>query len=189
MLLRGAVIATTMLALAGCAGKSFNPFADKGPLPPCPKTRVLTEAGEITRFRAGPGRDISDVLFSGRVVDVVGACEHDIDDDSKAGEMTVEIAPVLALERGPADRSRMAQFEYFVVLLDSARKPISKNLFEVRVPFEGNAGRIQYTDTSVTLKVPLKAGQTGRDFEILLGFQLARDEVEYNRSHAAAGVR
>jgi hypothetical protein len=189
MLLRGAVLAIVLLGLTGCAGRSYNPFADSGPLLPCPKTRVLADAGEITRFREGGGRDISDVLFSGRMVDLIGACEHDIDDDTRAGRMTMELAPVMAFERGPADRSRAAQFEYFVILLDSARTPISKNLFAVKVPFEGNANRVTYTDTSITLKVPLKSGQSGRDFEILLGFQLAKDEVEHNRTQAATRVR
>lgn len=186
-MIRHAAAVLSALALASCS--SLNPFSEKLPPPPCPQTRVLADASDMTRFQEGAGRDVVDVLYGGRILDVIGACEHDIDKTTKAGSMTMELSPVVAVERGPADRSRVANFDYFVVLLDAQRRPVSRNVFTMKVQFEGNVTRIQHTDAPVTLNVPLKAGETGRSYEILVGFQLSKEDLEFNRTRGSALFR
>ena len=164
---------------------TINPFADKTPPPPCPSLNVLADAANLTRFRPGPGEDLTDVLFEARMANIGMACEHDIDEDTRDGRLEMSVQLFLEADRGPADRSRKAQLPYFVSLTDSDRTPLVKEVFDVVVDFPGNRTRVAAMDEPVEIDIPLKAGQTGRDFKIWVGFQLTREELAYNRRQRA----
>ncbi len=86
-----------------------------------------------------------------------------------------------SIERGPASRNRVAPYRYFVTLSDANHEPITKNVFDLAANFPGNVTRMTLTDDSVQLKVPIGAGQSGRSFTVLVGFQLTEDQLQYNR--------
>ena len=55
------------LGLAAC-GESINPFSKDVIDVGCPSAiGALKEAEELTRFRDGPGRDLTDVRFEARI--------------------------------------------------------------------------------------------------------------------------
>ncbi len=164
--------------LSGCAL-----FGQKATPPPCPEIGILAEANQLTRFRPGPGRDLIDILFEVEMADVGGTCQHALDTETGEGTLTVEMAVVLKAARGAADKSRQAVIPYFVAITDSQRKPITKSVFQTRIPFPGNTSRLTVTDNNpgVTLDIPLLRGQTGRNFKIYAGLQLTKEELEYNR--------
>jgi hypothetical protein len=51
------------------------------------------------------------------------------------------------------------------------------------VEFPGNLTRVALRDDDppVTVDIPLPAGRAATDYQILVGFQLSPDELEYNR--------
>ena len=176
------VAAATVLAAVAAGGCALF---DKDEPPPCPPISVLAEGAQLVRFAVGAGRDLIDVDFEGRVADALAGCEYDIDDETETGTLTVEINPIFEVTRGPANRDRTAVFEYFVGLVEHRTdSPVihSRPRFDVTVEFPGNQTVVQYVeDTPVTIVVPLAAGQSGSDFEVFLGLQLSRDELDYNR--------
>ena len=180
-------LAAVLLALAGCGvydSMRESIFGEQRP-PPCPRVLVLPDGATVTKFRAGPGRDLIDVLYQGRVVDILSSCEHDVDDDIGEGTLTVELEVVIGAERGPADRDRSAAFSYFVAVADTSRAVLNKKSFSASVPFPGNLSRVTLTDRPVILGIPLKVGQNGSNFEIVVGFQMSRQELEFNRRRRA----
>ncbi|MEO5335837.1 MAG: hypothetical protein H7841_02925 [Magnetospirillum sp. WYHS-4] len=167
--------------LAGCGSmSSLNPFADKSPKPPCPRLSVPADAASVIRFRPGPGEDLTDVLVDAKVADVKFSCEHDIDKETRDGELAFELTMLIEANRGPADTGRQASLEYFVTLLDKDRNVLQKKSFPVKVEFPGNFTRTTVTDMPVKMTVPLSSGQTGRDFLIYTGLQLSQTELDYN---------
>ncbi len=182
-----AVLAPVALALllAGCADMRKSMFGKAVPPPPCPRVSILPDAETITTFKAGPGRDLIDVVGEGQLVDAIGACEHKIDKETDAGTLDIELQVAMEARRGPAERDHRVSLDYFVTLLDGASTAIlQKNTFRVTVEFPGNRSVAQVLDSPVGLTIPLKAGQRGADFQILLGFQLTPDELEFNRQSA-----
>ncbi len=170
-------------ALAGCgAYDSINEslFGKEKPLA-CPRVLVLPEGASITKFLSGPGRDIIDIVYQGEVLDVLRSCEYDIDDDTNAGTVAVDLSLVIGAQRGAADRERRATFTYFIAVTDQKKTVLNKNAFDAKVEFPGNRSRVTLTDAAVNLNIPLKAGQSGSDFQIIVGFQMSREEMEFNR--------
>jgi hypothetical protein len=173
---RRLVCSALALAVTGCA------FFDTTPPPgPCPRTAILADASSLVRFRDGPGRDLIDVSYVGRLASVTAECKYNLDKKTKTGTMTVTATVAMGVERGPANRDRRADFEYFVTLADAQRQPLEKSVFKVTARFPDNITRLVLTDDPIELKIPLKAGQTGRDFIVFVGYQLTEADLEYNR--------
>lgn len=157
------------LAAAGC-----GLFAKNVPQHPCPQAGVLREAATLTKFLPGPGRDLTDVLFDARLTNIATSCKY----DSKGVKVDMRLA--LVVERGPADRSHKAEFEYFVAIPKFHPAPEAKEAFAMKAEFPGGERRVPLSD-EVELRIPLPAGQSAADYEIIVGFQLTRDELEFNR--------
>jgi hypothetical protein len=166
-----------MAALAASACSMF----DKAPPPPCPEVSVLGDASRITKFIDGPGRDLIDVLYEGEIADAAGSCTYDVNKDTKEGKLDVEMTVVMNLSRGPADRAGKAAIRYFVAILGKDKQILNKQPFAAGVAFPQNTSKLAWTDEPIYLSIPLKAGQTGRDFQIYVGYDLSQEEVQFNR--------
>jgi hypothetical protein len=173
---RRAGLFAVVLATAGC-----GLFGADEPPGPCPRTAILGDAASLVRFRDGSGRDLIDVTYTGRIAAVNTECQYKIDKKTKAGNMSVTVNVAMAVERGPANRDRRADFEYFVTLADLQRQPLEKSVFKVTARFPDNITRLVLADDPVELRIPLKEKQTGRDFLVFVGYQLAAAELEFNR--------
>lgn len=141
---------------------------------PCPRAGVIPEAATLTKFRPGPGRDLTDILFEVRFTNIQTTCKY----DSKGVKVDLRLA--LVVERGPADRSRKAEFEYVVGIPRFQPLPEWKEAFAMKAEFPGGQRRVGLSD-EVELRIPLPAGRSAADDEIVVGFQLTKDEIEFNR--------
>ncbi len=172
----GRAAAILALAVAAC-----TVFQEEEPPPPCPRVSILGDAATLTKFRPGPGRDLTDVLYEGVVTNVTGRCAYANGGKGANPTVSMDVALVIEAARGPANRDGRAAFPYFVGITDSSRNVLNKERFNVRVVFPGNRTRLVITDDPVNLEIPVKAGQSGRDFTIFVGFQLSREDLEYHR--------
>lgn len=178
---RAALLAgATALAMATLATSSCSMFDQSVP-PPCPSVSVLGDASRITKFVDGPGRDLIDVRYEAQIADAAGSCTYDVDKDTRAGKLDVEMTVVMDLSRGPADREGQAQINYFVALLGKDQAILNKQHFNATVAFPPNTSKLAWQDEPVYLSIPLAAGQTGRDFQIFVGYDLTQEEVRFNR--------
>jgi len=174
--------AAALLGVAACSDMRQSLFGNDLPPPPCPEVAIVPDAEYVTRFAPGQGRDLIDVTAEARMLDIVGACEHTFAKDAGSGTLSVELQVQLQARRGPADRARRAELEYFVTLLDQRTRDIlQKSTFRVAVEFPGNQTVVQVQDSPVGLTVPLVNNRRGPDYEILVGFQLSPEELEFNR--------
>jgi hypothetical protein len=173
-----------MLAASLATGCSSG----KDVAPACPRVAVLNGAGSLTRFGPGSGRDILDVDFQAEMADVVSACRDDQKRDGRPISL-VALAPVLIASRGPANHDRQARFSYFVSVIDSGQQILTKQIFPVEIDFSDNRNRVVLRDDNppITVDVPNAKGSGARAYEILVGFQLTQDEIDYNRKRAGGG--
>lgn len=148
----------------------------------CPKATILHDADVLTRFRAGAGRDLIDVNFDGRITGIRGDCVYNIDEDTGAGVINMTVRTEFEFTRGPANIDRAVDFDYFVVLTDAASNVINKQLFGFESEFWENRTAITDDDAPVELTIPISTGQSDSDFLVFVGFQLSRDELQYNRN-------
>ncbi len=152
----------------------------------CPRVAVLSEAGSLTRFAPGSGRDILDVDFQGELADLVTECNFPKAKETR--QVVVQLAPVFTLSRGAANTDRKAEFTYFVSVV-RGEEILSKQLFEVESTFAGNRSRIVVRDDNppIMIDIPLASRNSQHEYEILVGFQLTQDELRHNQATRGVG--
>ncbi|ABC23847.1 conserved hypothetical protein [Rhodospirillum rubrum ATCC 11170] len=166
-----ALAVLAVLAASGCS--AFQKPEKRG----CPEVRIDAATADLTRFRAGPGRDVTDITLTGEVAGFEGTCSYD-----KTG-VTVEMFLSFALELGPAASGRAADFEYFVALPSFFPSPAAKKTYTASVVFPDNVNRVRFRDEKVVIRLPLKEDENAAGEQVYAGFQLTRDELRYNQEH------
>lgn len=166
------------LALAGFAVAGCGLFGKSPPPRRCPPVLILEETNKLTKFRAGPGRDITDIEFEARIVDFTGNCKDDED------EFDVQLKVAFVVERGPANAKGEAKFPYFVAIPKFRPRPEGKRSFDVTLKFEGNRTRIVHNE-SLSLTIPISPRVSTKDHEIYIGMQLSPEQLRFNKSQRA----
>jgi hypothetical protein len=143
--------------------------------PACPRASIIGEGASVTKFREGTGRDLTDVVAQAQIVDVAVECDY----DRRGVDVALQVA--IAATRGPADRSRVAEFDYFVAVADPQRNILAKEVFRVQFKFAPNEQRVGTVD-EIEPRIPLKSRADGVEYQIIVGFQLTPEEIEWNRT-------
>jgi hypothetical protein len=159
-------------ALALLAAACSNP-----PEPACPEGSILAELATVTRFQ-GAGRDLTDVVNQGEIADLLIQCKYD-----RRG-VTIDLQLAVAAMRGPADRARRVEFDYFVAITDPQKRIIAKEPFHISFDFADNRTRVVQVE-EIEPRIPLADLKQATAYEILIGFQLTPDEIAWNRAQKA----
>ena len=151
--------------------------------PACPHIIIVKDTAELTTFRPGPGRDLTDVVLDARIDRFNGSCETDLEKD-RSGQVGVDLQLFFEATRGPANDTRKGNFNYYVAIADRSGAILAKQVFDTEFEFEGNRNRIGGVE-ELTQKIPLRTGELGEDFDIFIGFQLNPEQLDYNRAKRA----
>lgn len=162
-------VAAAALIAAGC-----NPTVE--PEGPCPRASVLADAVEFTRFREGPGRDVIDIEYEGDIAEVRLDCDYDDD------RIEADVEIIGSVRRGPAAPTRNPRLELFLAIVGPTGEVLAKDNFPITVNFPGNSRRQSFTYEIENAFVRPAEGRDGGDYEFLVGYQLTRAQLEYNRS-------
>lgn len=141
----------------------------------CPRVAIVRDASRVTQFQDGPGRDLTDVVSRAAIADFTGGCDYG--DDG----VTVGFELALVAERGPAMQGSQGAYEYFVAVTAPDGTILNKRTFETTIDFPANVSRSGSLE-ELEQVIPLPADTNARDYQILLGFQLSPDQLDYNRS-------
>ena len=88
--------------------------------------------------------------------------------------------PVLVeFRKGPANRDIQAAASLFAAVMNQKKQRLTQNVLSYRVNFNHNSPHASINDP-ITIEIPKRPDQTGRDFIIYLGFELNREELDYN---------
>jgi len=171
--LTSALVLLALASLVGACG-SKEPKGEAA----CPTGLIPADSATVTRFREGPGRDLTDVVSEGEIVNILVQCKYD------PKGVTVDLQVAIAGGRGPADRSRIADFDYFVAIIDPQQNIVQKQPFRVRFEFTDNRMRLGMIE-ELEPRVPLSDAFEGPKYQLMVGFQLTPDELAWNRSQRA----
>jgi len=141
---------------------------------PCPQAGILKDAQRLTKFLPGPGRDLTDVVFQVRLANVRTKCAYD-----KSG-VKIDMLVDISAERGPADKSRKAVFAYFVAIANPAGDILARERFTALIPFVPNISRAMASE-ELEQMIPLPRGRSAENYRIIIGLQVTREELEFNR--------
>ena len=161
------------LALAACSAPNV------GSIPPCPNVVIVDDIAQVTKFLDGPGRDLTDVVLEVRIASFDGTCVTD-PDAGPAGEVSVDLILIVEATRGPANADRRGQYDFFIAIAEAEGDIVAKRVFPGEIVFEGNRNRVAAQE-ELTQMIPLRPGENGSDYDILIGFQLSDEELIYAR--------
>lgn len=165
--------AAALAALAGCTSSETREFARDLP---CPGVGMIAGTEEIIVF-SGRGSDVTDIVLKGEIERVVSECEYDVDD----GIIFVNLAFRGTAELGPAATSREVTIPTFIALTELNARVLRKDIVPITLAFEDNQRTTNFIHTIEETKVPYVANIDGSAYEILVGFQLTREQRDFNR--------
>ncbi len=154
--------------LAGC-GPDLPAFA-----PACPHTAILSDAADLTAFRAA-GTDLTDMVVDGRITGLNGKCSLD-----DLTHLRTVLNVNLEVIRGPAATGRQQPVSYFVSV-SRGDTILAKQDYRLNVDFPRNSDRLRLTGEQIDLVVPVDDKLTGAAYSVLVGFQLTPTELAFNR--------
>ncbi|MBX9697846.1 MAG: hypothetical protein K2X74_00360 [Acetobacteraceae bacterium] len=161
------------LALAACGGG-----APSAPIA-CPRPSIPADAADLTRYRAGPVRDITTMEFDARLNGLSGGCRV-----GRRGEsIDLLVTPAFVVDRGPAAAGRLVTVPWMVAVLDGETdEPLGRpQPFVTTVGFGPNETRASVNGQSVTIALPVSETRRATDYRVLVMLQLEEDELAHNR--------
>ncbi|MGY6531643.1 hypothetical protein [Glycocaulis sp.] len=176
---RIATILAAVLVLSGCQG-----FRDRvqGPRPnpgPCPNALSLYDAHRLVEFR-GEEQVLGNVGFTGEVLNVAGTCSYS---DRSATPIDMQLGVRFAFGRGPAADASEKTYYYFVAVTRTDQAVIHREVFPITVRFQPGQNRVEVTEEIRQISIPRATPTTsGSNFEVIVGFELTPEQVEFNRS-------
>jgi vacuolar-type H+-ATPase subunit F/Vma7 len=173
MINRITLILGLSLMLSACV-KVRDPWA----LVPCPSVGVLADASEITRFRYGGDRDISDIAFHGEITRVDFSCVK----PEKRDIVFVRAEIYANFERGMAATTDRQFFNMFLAISEREDRVLDKSQFTFDVSFKDGARTASAKHVIKKIRVPTGGTIPAEQHTVFVGFQLSPVEVAYNRT-------
>tara|TARA_B100000686_G_C16725735_1_gene937688 strand:- start:595 stop:1131 length:537 start_codon:yes stop_codon:yes gene_type:complete len=167
------VIIAASFLLEGCGiMKNKKPY-------PCPQVLLLNDAKKLVKFNTLRGNDITDILFESEFQHFVGKCQY----FQKNGNWNIDVGlkVQIIVERGAANKEGNINFTYFAAIPAFQPSPAGKKLFQVKGKFIDSKVRLLYQD-DLSMRIPVESPNLGSKFEIILGFQLSPEELNFNRT-------
>ncbi|MCP4393024.1 MAG: hypothetical protein GY804_01965 [Alphaproteobacteria bacterium] len=159
----------SVLVLAGCASRQ-NP-------PPCPKVFIEKDTASLTSFGNNKGRDITDKELYVQIDSFGGSCSYNKD----LTNVDVTISPVFIAEKGMGAKSNTLKAKYFTAIPKFFPNPNGKFEHDITLEFPAGNAKTLYRVEPVTISIPLSEGETGLDYDVYIGMQLTKEQLEYNR--------
>jgi hypothetical protein len=202
MKLRAALACSFALAAAGCASSqgrtvelpggvapeetrtSEPSFLDRvlgtDPRPnvgPCPLMGVLYDNARMVDFAAPDNQRYANIEYTAEMQGVRGLCRY-VDDDP----ITMAIEVDMAFGRGPASSDRRQTYRYWVAVTRRGVAPLAKEYFEIEVEFPRDEAVVTRTERIENIVIPRATPEvSGENFEILVGFELTPEQLQFNR--------
>jgi hypothetical protein len=94
--------------------------------------------------------------------------------------MSIEVD--MAFGRGPASTSNRQTYRYWVAVTRRGFGPIAKEYFDVDVRWNGDEAVVTRTEEIESIVIPRAGADTsGENFEVLVGFELTPEQLQFNR--------
>jgi hypothetical protein len=157
------------LFLTGCGGGSAEEARAY-----CPQPFTVQDAGRLTHFRDGPGRDQRDVEWAAQLGQVRATCTL------RRNQMDVNLIMRIAVVAGPSVGTGPTRVPYFVRVIGSQGTVVQGQDFIADYKLTaGNPRSGSQEELSLTLPYSKLADLNG--YRIAVGLKPTQAELEYNR--------
>ncbi|MDX2237713.1 MAG: hypothetical protein NW203_09120 [Hyphomonadaceae bacterium] len=150
---------------------------DRPNVGPCPLMGVLYDNSRLVEFQDPTQERYANIAFTGEVRGVRGLCRYV---DTNPIEMSMEID--FAFGRGPAATAERKTYRYWVAVTRRGTAPIARQWYDVDVRFPRNTPVMVAREEIESIVIPrANADISGENFEVLVGFELTPQQLQFNR--------
>jgi|GEM_PF-2126207 len=153
----------------------------KGAPTECPAVEVLPATKSITYFDGPEGKPTGAMIARASLIDIRGGCDY------TANSVVVDIDMIMQgkiTDKGRFDGRRDLEafmtFPYFVAVMAPDGHMVDKKIMATAMRFKPDVDDLDHAE-KITQTIPLPNIAQGGKYTITLGFQLNRQQLEYNR--------
>lgn len=162
--------AVLALSLAGC-GLTGEP---NELLVNCPATGVMAAGETLERYSPNSERDLTDLIVRAKVGNVRNVCSVFKEERKLEMDLLLDVGA----ERGPAAApGENIPISYFVAVIDANNQITRRDEFPLAVTFENTARQAVFSE-ELLLTIPIPPDQSVSSFQIVIGLQLSREELQ-----------
>jgi hypothetical protein len=144
---------------------------------PCPLMGVLYDSSRLVQFAAPNSERYTNIAFTGEMDGVSGLCRY-----VEANPITMNVDIDMQFGRGPASTADHRTYRYWVAVTRRGRMTLAKQYFDVDVRFPHGQDVVSRTEHIQRIVIPrANAEVSGENFEILVGFDLTPEQLQFNR--------
>ena len=135
----------------------------------CPHLSLLADASRLTDFE-GAGNAQFHATLGGEALQCV------VKDHVVHTRLKFKVTADLKSGAKPDTR----KVPYFVAVMQGSQV-LAKEVYSVDIPFSGRARKVSVEERVNRVDIPLAQGKAAGDYQVMIGFQLTREQVDYNR--------
>jgi len=144
---------------------------------PCPLMGVLYDTARVVQFGQPNVQRYANITYTGEMDGVRGLCRY-----VETNPITMAIDINMEFGRGPAATSDHQSYRYWVAVTRRGRNALAKQYYDVDVHFPRGQNVIAHTEHIDRITIPrANAEISGENFEILVGFDLTPEQLQFNR--------
>ena len=172
-----AVLAMMSLGLLGLSSCDLDPDETAAQ---CPKFTLLPHDDGATLARyTSRGHDLTDLVLSGRITDIKGACIGVLG----IKQLKVKAHLIMVLTRGPAATSSEVDVPYGMGVVKRGQIIGAPQFFTQHAVFPPNTNSIQVEGQEVDFTFPTPKGLVGPDYHVYVFFKLSPSELDLSHRH------
>jgi hypothetical protein len=142
----------------------------------CPGFSSVLDAVVASEFNPGATQDPSNVLFTVKITDVSGVCDFD-----KKGETASSKADItFTATRTQAGADASYKVPYFVAVTQADRI-VTKQIRSLIVSFPAGQTSVSIEESVDDIDLKTDRDKKPYDYQILVGLQLTKEQLDYNR--------
>jgi hypothetical protein len=167
--LRPVIFAAALLpVIAGCSSDKANN---------CPGVSSVVETSIATVFKPNAPVDPANMLYTVEITDVHGDC----DVDKTAVNSSTDVSVNFRAMRAPDGNAVSYKVPYFVAISQSDRI-LAKKVYTAEFDFAPGQTTTTFSDTVQSADVQAAKDKKTFDYLILVGLQLTKEQLDYNRA-------
>jgi hypothetical protein len=145
----------------------------------CPQVEVVQELNAVNQFTAG-GAQAPNLVAGARFGQVQMSCEYTPSAKSVTVDMKVNVDGYTGPQSGSVSPP-VFNHQYFVAVTDTQGDIMAKEVFTATHDFSNGQPQQLYQDDLRQI-IPVPDREYGSKYKVLIGFQLTRDQLAYNRA-------
>ncbi|HEY5338928.1 MAG TPA: hypothetical protein VIJ85_12040 [Rhizomicrobium sp.] len=143
----------------------------------CPGIASVLDAAIATQFKPGMAPDPANVLFTVQISDVKGKCIFDKQGKTSDSQLAITFQGTRAAP-GPAVQYTVPYW----VAVTQATRVMTKDTRSVTIAFEAGATTATAEEDVDSIKLVTDGDKKPYDYQTLVGLQLTKAQLDYNRT-------